>query len=232
MIANPSTRKSRERRRQAVIYSISSVTYREPDECDLWFIRDIDDPAVGFGLFSSYNTTLKGEDRSILYIGGTVDLLTRRSVHRDNLQKGRHSSKILQAIYDDRDFGDLTFRIIETVEDERDIEERERYHIYRVRPPGNNCEPGKSFTLLPWVKADREEEAERIREMEELEGIGGWLSVAEAYAMRAMTGLLAYNAPYHERCEIDAQRDIDLRHKENTLGAICDSSNTRRLPTI
>lgn len=82
-----------------------------------------------------YMITSRSSNR--FYIGSAVNLLYRKNRHFCDLRKNRHQNKHLQRIFDKYGENDLTWSVIEIVEDTEKLIEREQHYIDRLNPEIN-----------------------------------------------------------------------------------------------
>lgn len=81
-----------------------------------------------------------------LYIGSSTMLRKRRNRHFDQLRHGKHHSIYLQRSYNRYGFDKIVFEILEIIEDQSILIQREQYYIDQFKPKYNMCKKAESTT--------------------------------------------------------------------------------------
>lgn len=80
---------------------------------------------------------IKSKETGKCYIGSTNDYRLREMRHRNSLKARKHHSKILQFHVNKYGFEDLEFEILEVVESESNLIEREQFYMDKIKPQFN-----------------------------------------------------------------------------------------------
>lgn len=89
------------------------------------------------------------------YIGSAVNLNKRHGNHKSALKKQIHSNKYLQNVFNKYGLDNLSFEIIELVEDKNNLIAREQFFINTLKPKYNIRQIADSNLGLKWSKETR-----------------------------------------------------------------------------
>ena len=90
------------------------------------------------------------------YIGSALNHVKRKREHFYNLKNNKHPNKKLQNAYNKYGEDCFDFKIIEVVEDEKILIEREQYYINKLKPVYNICKVAGSSLGLKRTKGTRD----------------------------------------------------------------------------
>lgn len=100
---------------------------------------------------------------SKVYVGSSIDVCKRRSRHFKALEKNEHENKHLQNSYNKSGKDDFTMYLLEYVEDENDLLEREQYWIDKTTAFDRNIGYNNSPTAGNSIGVKHSEESKRKR---------------------------------------------------------------------
>lgn len=80
---------------------------------------------------------IKNKLNGKVYIGSSNDIKRRWSYHKWTLSKGKHHSKHLQRSYNKNGADSFSYKVIELVEKEDDLLDRENYYFKLIKPYKN-----------------------------------------------------------------------------------------------
>lgn len=118
------------------------------------------------------------------YVGSTKNFRKRKNVHLNQLRHNKHHNRFLQNCYNKYGEDSLVFSIIEEIDDQSILLEREQYHIDATKPDMNigHVGGGDNFSTLP------EEEKKRIRKTQSDKSKEWWDSVDRGEYSQKITG--------------------------------------------
>lgn len=142
-----------------------------------------------------------------IYIGSAVNFQLRKDTHKYHLRKGTHANIILQRHVNKYGIEDLDFSIVEPVNDNTKLLEREQYYIDNLVPIFNICKTagntlGRKFT---------EETKEKIR----LKAIGRLTS--KETKEKISISLIGNSRKLGKKVSVDTKDKMSKAHKGNKV---------------
>lgn len=101
-----------------------------------------------------------------VYIGSSIDMRQRASVHLSSLSYGEHANEYLQRTWNAYGSGDFIFEVVELVGDAQHLRGREQEHM----DASDACNRAKGFNLTPNARALQHTEETRRKIGEKAKG--------------------------------------------------------------